>query len=202
MLFPRSNLPRYSVVVEDSAWPESGGGGRGAQEHYPLMTVKQIIALPVVRALADDCHYWLWATDTHLPDAFDVMRSRGCRYVRTWSWVKCRTAGDVDDITEDDLQMGIGKYARSCHEHLILGTRGATSMPSPATRPKSVIPARRGEHSAKPERAWEIIEAVSAGRVGPRLELNARVARPGWTPVGHAFGTTIEGFLQPYLEAV
>jgi len=201
MLFPPHNLPRYSVVVEDPAWPESGGGGRGAQEHYPLMTVKQIIALPVVRCLADDAHYWLWVTDTHLPDAFDVLRARGVRYARSWSWVKCRTAEDVDDITDADLQIGLGQYARSCHEHLILGTRGATSMPNPSRRPKSVIPARRGQHSAKPEAAWAVIEAVSAGRSGPRLELNARTERSGWTPVGHAFGNTIEGFLQPYLEA-
>lgn len=200
MLFPRPDLPRYSVVVEDSAWPENGGGGRGAQTKYPTMTVKAIIALPVRLALADDCHYWLWVTDTHLPDAFDVLRARGVRYVRTWSWVKCRTADDVDDITDADFQIGIGQYARSCHEHLILGTRGSTSIPSPATRPKSVIPARRTEHSRKPEAAWAIIEAVSAGRVGPRLELNARESRPGWTPVGHAFGTTIEDFLKPYRE--
>lgn len=196
-LFGRG-LPRFSVVVEDSAWEERGGGGRGAQEKYPLMTVEAIRALPVVDCLADDCHYWFWVTDTFLPHAFPILKARGVRYVRSWSWVKARTAEDVEDLTEDDLQMGIGQYARGCHEHLLLGTRGAASVPPPHLRPKSVIVDRREEHSSKPPNAWDVIEAVSSGRTGPRLELNARTARPGWTAVGTEFGQTIEAFLAPY----
>jgi N6-adenosine-specific RNA methylase IME4 len=186
-------LPRFAVVVEDPAWPENGGGGRGAQEHYPTMTVAAIRALPVVDCLADDCHYWLWATDTYLPDAFDVLKARGCRYVRTFSWVKGEDLGDTIK-----LQAGLGQYARSCHEHLLLGTRGAAAVPFPALRPRSVIVAKRTEHSAKPAEAWDVIAAVSHGRPGPRLELNARTSRPGWTGVGHELNQTIEGFLAPY----
>lgn len=190
-----ANLPRYSVVVEDPAWPESGGGGRGAQEHYPLMTVAQIVALPVRDCLADDAHYWLWATDSYLPAALQVLEARGCRYVRSFVWVKY-----VDEGLEGGrLQLGLGQYARSAHEWLLLGTRGKTALPCPAKRPASVIVAERGKHSAKPAEAWDVIEAVSSGRTGPRLELNARTARPGWTAVGHeTSGTTIEEFLKPY----
>lgn len=186
-------LPRYAVVVEDPAWPERGGGGRGAQEHYPLMSVADICALPVRDCLADDAHYWLWATDSYLPDALRVLEARGCRYVRSFCWVKAQAA------EAERLQLGLGQYARGAHEWLLLGTRGRAAVPAPDQRPASVIVARRGEHSAKPDEAWRVIEAVSSGRLGPRLELNARTARPGWTAVGHeTSGTTIEQFLQPY----
>lgn len=191
-LFGRG-LPRFSVVVEDPAWPENGGGGRGAQEHYPLMKVADIKALPVVDCLADDAHYWLWATDTYLPDAIQILQARGCRYVKTFCWVK-----GVAHDAGISLQTGLGQYARSCHEFLLLGTRGVTALPAPAVRPSTVIVAKRAEHSAKPEAAWAVIEAVSSGRTGPRLELNARTERPGWTAVGHATGQTIEAFLAPY----
>ena len=84
-LFGR-NLPRFSVIVEDPAWPEHGGGKskRGADKHYGLMTVAQIIALPIIDCVADDAHYWLWATDNYLHDAMHVLDARGFRYVRTF----------------------------------------------------------------------------------------------------------------------
>ena len=40
----------------------------------------------------------------------------------------------------------------------------------------------RGKHSAKPEAFQDMVEAVSPG---PRLELFARRARPGWTVWGN-----------------
>jgi len=191
-LFGAADLPRYSVVVEDPAWPEHGGGRRGAQNHYPLMTVAQIVALPVRECLADDAHYWLWATDSYLPQALQVLESRGCRYVRSFCWVKAEDWGEA-------VQMGLGQYARGAHEWLLFGTRGQAAVPDPAKRPASVIVAKRTQHSAKPDAAWHVIESVSHRRTGPRLELNARTARPGWTAVGHeTSGTTIEQFLQPY----
>lgn len=190
-LFGR-NLPRFAVAVEDPAWPEQGGGKRGAQEHYPLMTVAEIAALPIIDCMASDAHYWLWATDTHLHDAMHVLEARGFRYVRTFPWVKT-AAGR--------LQTNLGQYGRSSHEHLLFGTRGEAAVPEPANRPPSVIVAQRGQHSAKPAEAWAVIEAVSHRRTGPRVEFNARVARPGWTAVGHeTSGGTIQDFLAPYRQ--
>jgi len=33
----------YDVVVADCNWPEEGGGGRGASEHYEVQSVNTII---------------------------------------------------------------------------------------------------------------------------------------------------------------
>ena len=189
-LFGR-NLPRFSVIVEDPAWPEHGGGKskRGADKHYGLMTVAQIIALPIIDCVADDAHYWLWATDNYLHDAMHVLDARGFRYVRTFEWVKFKDGA---------LQLGLGQYGRNAHEHLLFGTKGQAAVPPPELRFPSVILAPRGEHSAKPDDAWRIIDAVSSQREGPRVEFNARTQRPGWTAVGHETTGTIEDFLAPY----
>lgn len=188
---------KFAVIVEDPAWPEHGGGKskRGADGHYPLMTVAQIIALPIRDVAADDAHYWLWATDNYLRDALNVMESRGFRFVRTWEWVK----GEENDHGEIALQTGLGQYGRNCHEHLLFGTRGAAAVPPPNRRPKSVIVAKRGQHSAKPQAAWDVIEMVS--RDGPRVEFNARLPREGWMAVGHeTSGGTIEDFCAQYVD--
>jgi len=81
---------------------------------------------------------------------------------------------------------GLGQYARGSHEILLFGTRGKAHMPPTDVRPKSVQFAPISEHSAKPELFYDIIEACSPG---PRLEMFARNARPGWA----AFGNEVEG---------
>lgn len=179
--------PLYSVAVEDPAWPEHGGGKvkRGADRHYGLMTVEQIVALPIHRVMADDAHYWLWATDNYLHDAMHVLEARGFRYVRTFQWVK---------MDNGRLQTGLGQYGRGSHEHLLFGTRGKSAVPPPWFRPPSVILAPRTQHSAKPEAAWQVIEQVSSQRHGPRVEFNCRTPRAGWTGVGHDLGISIEQF--------
>ena len=44
--FPKN---KYKTIYADPPWPEQGGGKikRGADRHYPLMPVKEIIELPV-----------------------------------------------------------------------------------------------------------------------------------------------------------
>lgn len=45
------NLPptKFRTILIDAPWPERGGGKikRGADRHYPLMSVPKIMALPV-----------------------------------------------------------------------------------------------------------------------------------------------------------
>ena len=188
---------KFAVGFEDPAWPELGGHNRGADAHYKTMTVEQIIALPIRDCMADDAHYWLWATDNYLKAAFEVMDARGFRFVRTWEWVKGEEEQE-DELGDIDLQVGLGQYGRNCHEHLLFGTKGQACVPPPDRRPKSVIVDRRTLHSAKPEKAWDVVERVS--RPGPRVEFNARVARPGWTAVGNETSGTIQEFLLPYRQ--
>lgn len=80
------------------------------------------------------------------------------------------------------IRSGLGQYARGSHELLLFGSRGKAHMPPTEVRPKSVQFAPITEHSAKPELFYDIIEACSPG---PRLEMFARNARPGWAVFGN-----------------
>jgi N6-adenosine-specific RNA methylase IME4 len=60
---------------------------------------------------------------------------------------------------------------------------GASRRRSPEDRVDSVIEAPRGRHSEKPARFYELIERMYPQ--ASKLELFARVSRPGWVGWGN-----------------
>jgi N6-adenosine-specific RNA methylase IME4 len=197
----------YRVLYIDDPWPEKGGGQikRGADGHYDVMSVKDIAALPFGAWAAPDAHCYMWATNNYLPEAFEIMRIRGFRYVTTVTWVKTG-------------RIGLGQYFRGKTEHCLFGVRGrlpyrlldsgkraqgetviyapeefdatlAAELPEPDL-PSAFEAARPTEsgkikHSRKPEIMRQIIERVSAG---PYLEIFARRLVPGWDVWGNQSG--------------
>jgi N6-adenosine-specific RNA methylase IME4 len=159
----------FGTIVIDPPWPESGGGGRGAQEHYPLLSTSAIAGViegSGVWTPAADCHLYLWATNTHLPAAIELLARLGFRYITTLTWAK--------------HAIGLGQYFRGQTEHVLFGVRGSCPIP-PDRRLSTLIAARRGSHSAKPARFYEIVEQVSPE---PRLEMFSRHRRVGWEAWG------------------
>lgn len=179
--------PLYACNTADPPWAEYGGGGRGAQNHYGLMSLSDI-AKTIIRSPAwnpaPDAHLWVWVTDNFLLDGLSLIDQLGFRYVRTFCWVKtAETAEDAELLDESDLQQGIGQYARGSHEICLFSVAGKSMIPAAAMRPKSVIFAPRQEHSRKPDKAYERwFERVSPG---PRLEMFARRGRSGWDSWGN-----------------
>ncbi len=94
----------FRCVVIDPPWPEYGGGGRGAQNHYGLMTYRDIRALvanlvgtgsplldqDVPLKVADDAHCWIWVTQNYLREGLGLMGALGFDYKRQFCWVKAR----------------------------------------------------------------------------------------------------------------
>lgn len=177
---PNAPTTRYQCIVADPPWLEQGGGNRGANAHYSIMSTPAIartmLQSPMWRPHSS-CHLWLWTTSNFLVDAMAVIDRLEFRYVRDFIWVK--TEAD-EPSAEEDLQQGLGQYARGSHELCLLAVRGAAMLPDVA--PKSVIFAPRTRHSAKPEKAFtHWFERVSPG---PRLEMFARASRFGWDAWG------------------
>ncbi len=177
----------YRCIVMDPPWEELGGGGRGAQNHYSTMELSAI-AKTVMRAPefkpAASAHLWVWVTDNFLLDGLSLIDQLQFRYVRTFCWVKLQRfrvrESDVGlttlDVAADAMQIGLGQYARGSHELCLFATRGGAMLPARA--PPSVLFAERNQHSRKPDACYdEWFEQVSPG---PRLEMFARRARPGW----------------------
>lgn len=172
--FPKK---QYHTIYVDPPWPERGGGKikRGADRHYALMTVKQIIALPVADLAEGNSHLYLWATNNYLPDALRVMAAWGFTYKTAITWGKDR--------------FGLGQYFRGQTEHCLFGVRGHQPyrVGDDGTRRQgtTLILAPRRKHSQKPDEMRTMIERVS---YPPYIELFARQSVSGWDVWGNEAG--------------
>jgi N6-adenosine-specific RNA methylase IME4 len=146
------------------------GSSRDIEEHYPTMTLEEICALPVAQIAADDALLFLFVPPPILEQAFEIGRRWSFQYRTGLVW--------------DKISIGMGNYVRQQHEHLLIFRRGDFPTPDPALRPPSIFRARRGEHSQKPNAAYELIERMYPGL--PRIELFLRgKPRPGWQGWGN-----------------
>ena len=166
---------KYRTIYADPPWPESGGGKikRGADRHYPLMRVKEIMRLgqQLTPHIADNAHIYLWATNNHLPEALEVMAAWGFEYKTSITWIKDR--------------MGLGQYFRGLSEHCLFGVRGMLPyrvIDGKRAQGTTAFLSPRGPHSRKPEEMRRMIEIVS---YAPRVELFARHQSPGWDVWGN-----------------
>jgi N6-adenosine-specific RNA methylase IME4 len=80
-------------------------------------------------------------------------------------------------------RIGTGYWFRNKHELLLVGVRGKIPAPAPGTQFASLIDAPVGEHSAKPDAFLEMIESYFPNL--PKIELNARRRRDGWSCWGN-----------------
>lgn len=165
---------KFGVILADPEWKfetysEETGMDRSADNHYPTSSLEAIKNRDVGSLAADDSVLWLWATVPLLHAGIEVMKAWGFAYKSHLVWNKDR--------------VGTGYWFRNKHELLLVGTRGKIPAPAMGDQFPSVIDAPVGEHSAKPERFYEIIEAYFPSL--PKIELNARVARPGWARWGY-----------------
>jgi N6-adenosine-specific RNA methylase IME4/ParB-like chromosome segregation protein Spo0J len=160
----------YPVILIDDPWKYQDEGSRGAAaNHYPTEDNKGLYEVPVEKHATPDAILFMWAVSPLLPLAFPLMAARGFEYRSSIVW--------------DKEVMGVGHWARIEHEFLLIGVRGNMPPPPPPARPRSIIHAKRGEHSAKPVEAYALIERMYPEL--PRLELFARGARPGWDRWGN-----------------
>lgn len=164
---------KYKTIYADPPWPEYGGGKikRGADKHYDLMKVKDIIALPVTEISEDNAHLYLWTTNNYLPAALEVMKAWGFTYKTIITWGKDK--------------FGLGQYFRGQTEHCLFGVRG--NLPykiadGKRQQGRTLLFAPRREHSQKPPEMRVMIEKVS---YEPRIELFARERFDGWDAWGN-----------------
>jgi N6-adenosine-specific RNA methylase IME4 len=172
----QSALPdkRYGVIYADPEWrfevySRDTGMDRAADNHYPTSSTEDICNRPVADIAADDCVLFLWATVPMLPDALRVMDAWDFQYKSHCIWAKDR--------------IGTGYWFRNQHEILLVGTRGNVPAPAMGTQVESLVDAPVGRHSEKPEKFYQLIELYFPNL--PKIELNARAARPGWDAWGY-----------------
>lgn len=166
---------RYGVIVtdpewKDEVWSEETGMDRHASNHYSTSAAEVIAVRDIPSIAAKDCVLFLWTTNQHLRIALAVMEGWGFEYKSNYCWGKDK--------------IGTGRWNRSKHELLLIGTHGSVPCPAQGEQWESLIMAPRGKHSEKPECFLEMIEEYFPTL--PKIELNRR-GRPrrGWDAWGN-----------------
>ncbi|MGH3628761.1 MAG: MT-A70 family methyltransferase [Sciscionella sp.] len=150
---------RFRTILADPPWDIQQKGSRGAEQHYALMTLDRIKAMPVAALAEEHAHLWLWVTNATLRDGYDIADAWGFTVRSPLTWIKFR--------------LGLGNYLRNATEHLLFATRGHAPVNFRAQ--PTWINAPVQDHSHKPEEQFSLIERLSPG---PYLELFARRRPP------------------------
>jgi len=161
---------KTTMAVTGNALGRTKQNGRSGTV-YATMTIGDVAALPVGDLLhPEGTHVYLWTTNTHLEHAWGIMRGWGVEPKQLLTWCKRPKGmigfGAFSPCTEFCL------FGRSIKRGMKIGRSNRTWWEWPRTT----------KHSQKPEAFQDEIERVSPG---PRLELFARRARPGWTVWGN-----------------
>lgn len=160
---------KFRTIMADPPWEIGQKGHYGARDHYSLLPLDQIKALPVADLAEDNAHLYLWVINGAIREGIDVMEAWGFTYRSPLTWIKPR--------------MGLGNYLRNQTEHLLLGTRGQAPVKFRGQGTWLYAPLQ--EHSHKPEEQYAVMERLSDG---PYLELFARRRQPGW----HIWGNEVD----------
>jgi N6-adenosine-specific RNA methylase IME4 len=181
---------KYGVILMDPEWrfePYSRETGldRAADNHYPTSDQRMLLMREIGKISAKDCMCAMWVTD--LTNGVRLMESYGFQVKSRIIWVKDIVEGPRNEAGQRTYVQvgpaGTGYWARDRAEILLIGTRGDFPAPAPGTQGESVWFAARGRHSEKPEEAYLWIEKHWPNL--PKIELNARAARPGWDRWGN-----------------
>jgi N6-adenosine-specific RNA methylase IME4 len=165
----------YQVLYVDPPWRyEHAEPTRAIENNYPTMSLDEIKALEP--PAAGDAVLFLWATSPKLSESMEVLDAWGFEYRTCMVWVKA-------DEDTGKQHVGMGYYARQQHELLLIAKRGDLPVPAESTRPASVVTSPRTQHSAKPERFYELIESMYPDLA--RVEMFARTNRDGWAAWGN-----------------
>jgi len=137
-------------------------------DHYTLMSIEDIIALPVKNWIEDNAVLFLWVPAPLIEDCFPVMRAWGFDYKTMFVW--------------DKVKHNMGHYNSVRHELLLICVRGSC-QPDVHKLFDSVVTEERTEHSRKPETFRQIIDTIYP--IGRRIELFAREKHEGWATYGN-----------------
>lgn len=164
---------KYNIIYADPPWiykDKALAGNRGACCKYNLMTINEIINLPINKISDKDCILFMWVTMPKLNECFEVIKSWGFKYKTcAFTWIK-------QNKKSESLFWGMGRWTRANAEICLIATKGKPKRIS--AKVHSVIISKIREHSRKPDETRERIVQLCGDL--PRIELFARQQVEGW----------------------
>lgn len=157
----------FRVIIADPPWQydmRASDVTHRSNLPYPEMSIEAICALPVGDLAADDAVLWLWTTNAHMRESYDVLAAWGFTSKTILTWGK--------------QKFGAGNWLRGQTEHCHLAVRGKPTVV--LTNQSTLLIADAVAHSAKPDAFYELVDALCPGS---KVELFQRTPRAGI--VGH-----------------
>jgi len=170
---------QYGVIYADPPWQfktrSEKGKDKSPEKHYPVLSLADIISLPVSNIAKPDSVLLMWVCDPMLDQALQVIDAWGFKYKTVgFTWVK-------KNKKADSWFWGMGYWTRANAEICIIATRGKPKRISAGVH--QIVDDRIMEHSRKPDTVRKrIVELV--GDL-PRIELFAREKPDGWDVWGN-----------------
>ena len=150
-------MGKYATIVLDPPWSTKGRHGWEPPDYYArneLLTVDQLKSMPIPEILEDDALVFMWTINTHLPDAYDILKAWGLRYWMSMIWVKPHGPKPTTRPTYNA-------------EHIVVASKGKPEfLTTKDFRLANEWP--RGAHSEKPEDFYVLLRRVTKG---PRLDI-------------------------------
>jgi len=179
----------FDIIYADPPWDykgqkQHGGAGTpdtgGSESHYSTMTLHKLKRMDVQRIASENALLFLWATNPHLDQAIELMKSWGFKWA---------TVGFV----WDKQRVNPGFYSMSQCELCLIGKRGKIPQPRGARNVRQLVSSMRREHSQKPDEVRNRIDLMFPTQA--KVELFARERVAGWS----AWGEQIESdFVLPF----
>jgi N6-adenosine-specific RNA methylase IME4 len=169
---------QYMTIMIDPPWPGPGATPAFDPDKkgkvpvsiipYSTMTGIQCACLRVREIAHHQAQLFLWTPSRNIGDAFLLVQYWGFNYRALFTWMK---------------PPGLGRHARHCVEFLIWAGRPGARLVEPKKCPLQVQHwPKPKRHSEKPPEAYDLIRSLTDG---PRIDIFARQARPGFEPWGN-----------------
>ena len=191
-------MKKYQIIYADPAWNYNsrmalgkGAAKSSAEDYYNVMSIEDIMALPIKEISAKDCILFIWVTMPKLNEVFKVINAWGFKYKTCgFVWVK-RNKVFSDERNKNrngiDDFMGQGRWVRQNAELCLIATKGKPKRISAKVRQIIYQPIQ--EHSKKPNEVRErIVELI--GDL-PRIELFSRQETEGWDIWGNEVESSV-----------
>jgi len=191
-------MEKYQIIYADPAWNYNsrmalgkGAAKSSAEDYYNVMSIEDIMALPIKEISAKDCILFIWVTMPKLNEVFKVINAWGFEYKTCgFVWVK-RNKVFSDERNKNrngiDDFMGQGRWVRQNAELCLIATKGKPKRISAKVRQIIYQPIQ--EHSKKPNEVRErIVELI--GDL-PRIELFSRQETEGWDIWGNEVESSV-----------
>lgn len=185
-------MNKYQIIYADPPWHfgskqlQKYNGERFASldsREYSTMTVQDICGLPIMRIAHNDSALFLWVTDAHIPEALEVIKAWGFKYI-TVAFIWSKKTSTWKQVAT------LGSWTMKNCELCLLATRGQMLKHKKANNIYQLVEAIRTEHSTKPEEVRKRIETLFGDL--PRIELFARRKVDGWDCWGNEVKSDIE----------